>query len=181
MKRAIDFTLALLGLPVLALVTLVIAPMIKCDTGGPVFFVQRRVGSRERLFDCYKFRTMHIDSAEVPTHQSPESSITRVGRFLRSTKIDELPQLINVLVGNMSLVGPRPCLPSQLELIERRRELSVDKVLPGITGLAQVRGIDMSNPSLLARTDAEYLNRQSAMFDLKILYATLVRRAARGL
>ncbi|RVD12515.1 sugar transferase, partial [Mesorhizobium sp. M4B.F.Ca.ET.017.02.2.1] len=111
----------------------------------------------------------------LPTHEAPSQAITAVGKALRRAKIDELPQLWNVLRGEMSLVGPRPCLPTQTELVERRRALGVLSALPGITGLAQIRGIDMSDPRLCAETDAEYLRTASIGLDLKILLGTIYR------
>ena len=111
----------------------------------------------------------------MPTHEAPSASVTPVGKALRRAKIDELPQLWNVLKGEMSLVGPRPCLPTQEELVERRRALGVLSALPGITGLAQIRGIDMSDPKLCAETDAAYLKTASLGLDLKILLGTVYR------
>ena len=181
MKRAIDFTVGLIGLITLALLAPVIAFLIKLDSKGPALFSQVRVGKDERPFRCYKFRTMSVDAPERPTHEVSSVHVTRIGHWLRISKLDELPQLINVLRGELSLVGPRPCLPSQVELIKRRRELGVSKVLPGITGLAQVRGFDMSDPHRLSRTDAEYIERQSTALDLQIMYATIFRRAAKRL
>lgn len=181
MKRAADLALSVSGLVALAVLAPFIALFIKMDSAGPVLLRQRRVGKDEAPFCCYKFRTMLVSTPQVPTHEAPVSNVTRVGKVLRASKLDELPQLINVLQGEMSIVGPRPCLETQLELISRRRDLGVMKVLPGITGLAQVRGIDMSNPARLALVDAEYIQRMSTAFDLKIMYATAIRGAARAL
>jgi lipopolysaccharide/colanic/teichoic acid biosynthesis glycosyltransferase len=124
--------------------------------GSPLFY-QQRVGRHERLFTLLKLRTMSPDTESVGTHEVNPNQVTAWGRLLRKAKIDELPQLWNVLKGEMSLVGPRPCLPSQIELIEARRKLAALTILPGITGLAQIRGIDMSTPDLLAKTDAEMI------------------------
>jgi O-antigen biosynthesis protein WbqP len=118
---------------------------------------------------------MHRDTPTLPTHEAPAGSVTAVGRLLRATKIDELPQLWNVVIGEMSLVGPRPCLPTQAELIERRSQLGVLAALPGITGLAQVKGIDMSDPKLCAEADAAYVRAASIGLDLRILLWTLYR------
>jgi O-antigen biosynthesis protein WbqP len=115
---------------------------------------------------------MYVDTPSVPTHDVKASHVTRVGRFLRRTKLDELPQLWNVLKGEMSFVGPRPCLPSQAELIEERLKRGVLALRPGITGISQIRGIDMSTPALLAESDADYLEKQSLAFDLRILLHT---------
>lgn len=156
MLRLFDLTLAVTGLiltsPLLAILTIVGL----FDTGSPVFR-QARVGRNKEPFTLVKFRTMRPDTAHVATHLADASAVTAFGKFLRRTKLDELPQLWNVLKGEMSLVGPRPCLFSQEELIEAREQLGVFRARPGITGLAQVNEIDMSTPKLLAETDAGML------------------------
>lgn len=175
-KRALDISFALativLGWWLLALVWLV----IRLDSKGPGFLAQSRVGRHGRVFTCYKFRTMLEGTRHVATHEASRGAITKVGAPLRRLKLDELPQVINLLRGEMSLVGPRPCLPSQVELVAARERLGVLSILPGITGWAQVNDIDMSDPERLARTDAEYAVRASLLFDLKILLMTLVGR-----
>lgn len=177
MKRAFDLALTIpLGLIALPLV-LVAAGLIKLSSPGPALFMQQRVGRREKPFRCYKLRTMYRDTASLPTHEVGDAAITPVGRVLRRWKLDELPQIWNVLAGEMSLVGPRPCLPAQHELIARRRALGVHRLRPGITGLAQIRGIDMSNPGRCAETDAEYAARRTLRFDIAILLATVRARA----
>ncbi len=158
MLRLVDFVLAALGLVLGVPVFLLILLVGFFDSGSPLFF-QTRVGRGQRLFTLVKFRTMRVNTASVATHLADVSAITRTGRFLRRTKLDELPQLWNVLTGDMSLVGPRPCLPNQTELIAERSKRRVFEARPGITGLAQVRGIDMSTPELLAETDAQMLQR----------------------
>jgi O-antigen biosynthesis protein WbqP len=155
--------------PVLVLAVLA----IRASSRGPAIFSQTRVGRDGRLFRCHKLRTMYVGTPSLPSHEAPANSVTSVGRVLRKFKLDELPQFWNVLKGEMSLVGPRPCLPTQTELIECRRRLGVLAALPGITGLAQIRGIDMSNPKLLAETDATYLRTASFWLDLRILIGTL--------
>lgn len=140
------------------------------------FFTQIRLGRYEELFRIYKIRTMEPSTQSVATHHVPEFAVTRTGRLLRQLKIDELPQLINVLFGHMSLVGPRPGLPQQTELAEARRLLNVFDVTPGITGLGQIQGIDMSEPERLARIDAEYISSQSIRKDIQILASTFTRR-----
>lgn len=130
------------------------------DTGSPLF-IQNRVGRELRSFSLAKFRTMRPDTASVASHLADASAITKFGSFLRKTKLDELPQLWNVLKGEMSLVGPRPCLFNQEELIEEREKMGVFKVRPGITGLAQINDIDMSTPKLLAETDAKMIAEMS--------------------
>jgi lipopolysaccharide/colanic/teichoic acid biosynthesis glycosyltransferase len=159
--RILDIILSLLGIiissPVLFPVFLI---SIIFQPGSPLFY-QQRVGRHERLFTLLKFRTMRLDTKLAGTHEVHPNQVTAWGRLLRKAKIDELPQLWNVLKGEMSLVGPRPCLPNQIELIEARRKLAVFTIPPGITGLAQIRGIDMSTPDLLAKTDAEMIRTMS--------------------
>lgn len=142
------------------------------DTGSPIFR-QIRVGRHQRPFELIKFRTMKVGTASVASHLVASNNITRFGHFLRKTKLDELPQLWNVLVGDMSLVGPRPCLFNQLELIEARQSRDVFKVLPGITGLAQINEIDMSTPELLADTD----ERMILSFSLKAYFHYIIQTA----
>lgn len=156
MIRALDFICALCGLIVLMPVLLTLCVIGLLDTGSPLF-LQRRVGRHQRPFTLVKMRTMRPHAASVATHLADPNAITPFGRFLRRTKLDELPQLWNVLKGDMSLVGPRPCLFNQEELIRARAERGVFDARPGITGLAQINGIDMSTPELLAETDAKML------------------------
>lgn len=172
-KRAVDVVGAGLGLAALWPVALAVMLVIRLDSKGPAIFTQVRVGRDERPFRCHKLRSMHVSAPERPSHESAASDVTRVGRFLRRSKLDELPQLVNVLKGEMSLVGPRPCLPTQTRLIEARRKLGVNRARPGITGLAQVHGIDMSEPERLARTDAAYLAKTSLLGDLILVLASL--------
>ncbi|MFM5810108.1 sugar transferase [Aeromonas veronii] len=157
MFRLLDFLAALFGLVLLWPVLLIVGFIGLFDTGSPIF-VQERVGRYKKSFRLIKFRTMPVDTQSVASHLASTSSITRFGSFLRKTKIDELPQLINVLKGEMSLVGPRPNLFNQEELIKERDALGVYEVLPGITGLAQVQNIDMSTPELLAKTDRQMID-----------------------
>lgn len=160
MLRIFDFTFALLGLVFGFPVLLVIYVLGLFDTGSPLFW-QERVGRNKKPFNLVKFRTMTVDTASVASHLASAASITRMGSFLRKTKLDELPQLWNVLKGEMSLVGPRPNLFNQDELIAERDALGVYAVRPGITGQAQVNEIDMSTPRLLAQTDARMINEMS--------------------
>ncbi|MEZ9231513.1 sugar transferase [Vibrio amylolyticus] len=157
MIRLLDILAAFLGLLFLwpILITVVIIGLF--DTGSPIF-VQERVGRNKKPFKLIKFRTMSVETKSVASHLANNASITKLGNFLRKTKIDELPQLINVLKGEMSLVGPRPNLFNQDELIKARDALGVYNVLPGITGLAQVQNIDMSTPELLAKTDKQMID-----------------------
>ncbi len=150
--RFLDFLFAFIGLVFAFPILLVITFIGFFDTGSPIF-IQERVGRNKKPFKLIKFRTMSVDTKSVASHLASKASITKLGYFLRRTKIDELPQLINVLKGEMSFVGPRPNLFNQEELINERDNLGVYDVLPGITGLAQVNTIDMSTPKLLAETD----------------------------
>jgi exopolysaccharide biosynthesis polyprenyl glycosylphosphotransferase len=174
-KRLLDLlaagTALLLAAPVMALVALA----VRLDSPGPIFFRQERVGRGGRPFTVWKFRSMRPDAEAEGARWAVtgDPRVTRIGRFIRTTRLDELPQLWNVLVGDMSLVGPRPCMPSQAELVEARRRLGVFAVRPGITGLAQVRGIDMSDANRLAEVDAEYVRSQSLPGDLRLIMATL--------
>lgn len=173
--RALDIILAGVGLLLTAplLVVLLVAGWL--DTGRPIFR-QVRLGRDQKPFVLYKFRTMHPGTGNVPTHLADAAAITRWGRFLRATKLDELPQLFNVLKGEMSLVGPRPCLPTQAELIDARAHRGVFAARPGITGLAQIQGIDMSDPVRLAEVDAEMLADLGAGNYCRYLALTLLGR-----
>ncbi|EGS63005.1 sugar transferase [Vibrio cholerae] len=157
MIRLLDFLAAFFGLLLLWPILLIVTSIGLFDTGSPIF-VQERVGRNKKPFKLVKFRTMSVDTQSVASHLASTSSITKFGAFLRKTKIDELPQLINVLKGEMSLVGPRPNLFNQEELIAERDALGVYDVLPGVTGLAQVQNIDMSTPRLLAQTDKKMID-----------------------
>ena len=157
MIRFIDFLAAFFGLLFLWPILLVVIIIGLFDTGSPIF-VQTRVGKNQKPFKLIKFRTMSVDTKSVASHLAINTSITKLGAFLRKTKIDELPQLINVVKGEMSLVGPRPNLFNQEELIKERDALGVYDVLPGVTGLAQVQNIDMSTPKLLAETDKQMID-----------------------
>ena len=173
MMRVLDVILSLLGLIVTAPLLLVLVLIGLFDTGSPVFR-QVRVGRRQQPFTLWKFRTMRPDTASVATHLADASTITRFGRFLRRSKLDELPQLWNVLKGEMSLVGPRPCLFNQEELVAERAVRGVFDVRPGITGLAQVQGIDMSTPRRLAETDAQMIKTLTLLNYFRYILLTVV-------
>lgn len=179
MKRAVDLCLALLGLPLAAPVMLVCMVAIRLTSPGPVILRQTRIGRHEQPFTCLKLRTMHAQTRDAPSHETPASAVTPIGAWLRRLKLDELPQLFNIIRGEMSFVGPRPCLPTQVELIAARRERGLYALRPGITGVAQVAGIDMSDPERLAEADAAYLQTGSSLLDLKLILATLTG-AGRG-
>ena len=157
MIRLLDIVLSLIALVLLSPLIVLIYLLILYETKSPVY-VQERVGHKKKPFVLFKFRTMKSGTPSVATHLVGEDVLTTTGRLLRKTKFDELPQLVNVLQGEMSLVGPRPCLFNQAELILARDRLGVFDVLPGITGLSQLRRIDMSTPELLARTDAQMID-----------------------
>lgn len=180
LKRAFDFSAALVGLIVVAPLIVWIGFTIRRDSEGPAIFVQDRVGRNGIPFRCYKLRTMYTNTGNVPTHMANSAQVTPLGARLRRTKLDELPQLWNILRGEMSFVGPRPCLPSQTELIEERRKRGVLAVTPGITGIAQVEGIDMSDPPRLAEKDAEYLYTASFITDLGLIWRTLFNKEGQG-
>ena len=175
LKRTLDFSAALLGLIVLSPVVLLIGVIVRLTSSGPAIFRQTRIGLNEQPFICYKFRTMYAGTAQRATHETSDTAITPAGKVLRRYKLDELPQLWNVLRGDMSLVGPRPCLPVQDELISERRRRGVFSVRPGITGLAQVEDIDMSEPERLAERDADYIATQSLTLDLTLIFKTIFR------
>lgn len=156
MIRLLDIFFSALGLTLGAPILLILTLIGWVDTRSPLFF-QQRVGRNQRPFTLVKFRTMHPGTASVATHLANAAAITPFGKFLRRTKLDELPQLWNVLIGDMSLVGPRPNLFNQTELIAERQQRGVYAVRPGITGLAQIQNIDMSTPEKLAQTDAQML------------------------
>lgn len=172
MKRLADLTIAVLGLPVAVPVMLVCMAAIRLTSPGPAIFRQTRVGLNEQPFTCYKLRTMYAETRHAPSHETAASAVTPLGRWLRRTKLDELPQLWNILRGEMSFVGPRPCLPTQAELIAARRSRGLYAILPGITGVSQIAGIDMSDPQRLAASDASYLDTMSFRTDIGIMLRT---------
>ncbi len=172
-----DFAFSLLGLVIGFPVLLVITIVGLFDTGSPVFR-QVRVGRHQKPFTLVKFRTMRMDTASVATHLASSASITRFGHFLRKTKLDELPQLWNVLKGEMSLVGPRPGLFNQEELTEERAKRGVFNARPGITGLAQVNEIDMSTPALLAETDQKMIQSLTVVDYFKYIFMTVAGKGA---
>lgn len=172
MIRLFDFIFSLLGVLFLWPVGLILYIIGLFDTGNPIF-KQQRVGKHKKPFNLYKFRTMHVSTKSVATHLANQSSVTKYGAFLRKTKLDELPQLINVLIGDMSLVGPRPNLFNQEELLLERDKRGVYNYLPGITGLAQINEIDMSTPVKLAEVDAKMLEKITLADYFKFIFATV--------
>ncbi|MBP2075902.1 O-antigen biosynthesis protein WbqP [Oceanobacillus polygoni] len=176
-KRLIDFVLSFLGLVILSPVFLALIVAIKLDSKGPVLFKQKRVGIHKTHFPILKFRTMKIDTPkDTPTHLlgDPEQYITRVGKFLRKTSLDELPQILNIFIGQMSIIGPRPALWNQYDLIKERDKYGANNVKPGLTGWAQINGRDELPIDVKAKLDGEYVNRMSFGFDVKCFIGTLI-------
>lgn len=173
-KRSFDLIVATAGLIVLTPVIALLLVLVRLDSPGPGLFRQTRVGREEEPFTCYKLRTMKTGTAHAATHEVGASAVTRLGRVLRRTKLDELPQLWNIVRGQMSFVGPRPCLPTQHELIEERRKHGVFALRPGITGVAQVAGVDMSDPVRLAALDATYAGSQGLGTDIGLIARTFL-------
>ena len=176
-KRLIDFILALLGLIILSPVFLILVVSIKLDSKGPVFFKQKRFGKNKELFNILKFRTMRIDTPkDTPTHllENPDQWITKVGKFLRKTSLDELPQIINILTGEMSIIGPRPALWNQTDLIDERDKYGANDIPAGLTGWAQINGRDELPIEVKARLDGEYAERISFGMDVKCFFGTIV-------
>lgn len=176
MKRLFDFLMTLIAIILLFPVLLIVALAVKFTSPGPILFKQRRIGKDNVEFEIYKFRTMRIDTPNVPTHllENPEQWITSIGKFLRKTSLDELPQLFNILKGEMSIVGPRPALYNQLDLKEMRTKVGVHKLVPGLTGWAQINGRDEIPLSLKVNLDKEYLERNNFFFDIKIIFMTVL-------
>ncbi len=174
-KRVIDTIISFVGLVILSPVFLILIIAIKADSKGPILFKQKRVGIHKSHFLIYKFRTMRIDTPkDVPTHllENPEQYITKVGKFLRKTSLDELPQIVNILKGDMAIVGPRPALWNQYDLIEERDKYGANDILPGLTGWAQINGRDELEIEEKARLDGEYVNRMGFFFDIKCMVKT---------
>ncbi len=175
LKRALDFLLSLCGLLVLWPLFVLIAIAIKIDDPGPVFFSQKRVGKGKTYFQLYKFRSMKVNTPDVPTHllEHPEQYISKVGGFLRKTSLDELPQLWNILKGDMAVIGPRPALWNQYDLIAERDEYGANDVRPGLTGWAQINGRDELSIEEKSAYDGEYVRSLSFAFDCKCFFGTI--------
>ncbi len=174
-KRILDVVLSGMGLLVLAIPLLVVAIVIKIEDPGPVIFKQKRVGLDKELFELYKFRSMKVATPDIPTHllTNPEQYITKVGKFIRKTSIDELPQLLNIFKGDMSVIGPRPALWNQDDLIAERDKYGANDVLPGLTGWAQINGRDELEIPVKAKLDGEYVEKLSFGFDVKCFFGTV--------
>lgn len=176
-KRGLDFLLSLMGLVLLSPVFLILIIAIKLDSPGPVLFRQKRVGIHKSHFYILKFRTMRIDTPkDMPTHllQNPEQYITKVGKFLRKTSLDELPQIINILKGDMAIVGPRPALWNQYDLIAERDKYGANDVRPGLTGWAQINGRDELEIPVKAKLDGQYIQKMGFVMDLRCFFGTFL-------
>jgi len=176
-KRLIDIILSFLALIILSPVFLILVIAIKVDSKGPVLFKQKRVGINKSHFNILKFRTMRIDTPkDCPTHllENPDQWITKVGKFLRKTSLDELPQIWNIFVGQMSIIGPRPALWNQYDLIEERDKYGANDIRPGLTGWAQINGRDELPIDIKARLDGEYVEKMSFTMDVKCFFGTIV-------
>ncbi|SNS43728.1 O-antigen biosynthesis protein WbqP [Anaerovirgula multivorans] len=175
-KRVLDFVLSLIAILILSPVFLILAVVIKIDSKGPIFFKQKRIGKNKTHFYILKFRTMRTDTPkDMPTHmlQNPEVFITKVGKFLRKTSLDELPQVLNILKGEMSIIGPRPALWNQYDLIKKRDKYGANDIFPGLTGWAQINGRDELPIDVKAKFDGEYVERMSLVFDMKVFLKTV--------
>lgn len=176
-KRVVDIVLSAVGLLVLSPIFLVLIIAIKLDSPGPVFFKQKRVGIHKTHFNILKFRTMRIDTPkDMPTHllSNPDQYITKTGKFLRKTSLDELPQIINILKGEMSIIGPRPALWNQYDLIEERDKYGANDVMPGLTGWAQINGRDELEIPVKAKLDGYYVEHMSLWMDIKCFFGTII-------
>jgi O-antigen biosynthesis protein WbqP len=175
-KRGTDFILSFIGLIVLSPILLIIAIAIKLDSKGPVLFKQKRIGKGKMYFYILKFRTMSVDTPkDMPTHllNDPQASITKTGKFLRKTSLDELPQMINIFKGEMSIIGPRPCLWNQYDLIKERDKYSANDIRPGLTGLAQISGRDELAIDVKASVDGQYINNMGPVMDIRCFFGTI--------
>ncbi|CEP46676.1 sugar transferase [Paraclostridium sordellii] len=177
LKRYIDIILSTLGIIILSPVFLIISIIIKLESEGPIIFKQLRAGKDSKPFYIYKFRSMKADAPNLSTNEFEDVNlfITKIGKFIRRTSIDELPQLINILKGDMSIVGPRPVILDEKELILLRKEYNIDSILPGITGLAQINGRDIIGTEEKVKLDYEYLQNKSLNLDVKIVFITIFK------
>ena len=176
-KRVIDLVLSVLAAVILSPVFLILFIAIKLDTPGPIFFKQKRVGINKTHFNILKFRTMRIDTPkDTPTHllENPDQYITKVGKFLRKTSLDELPQIFNIIKGEMSIIGPRPALWNQYDLIAERDKYNANDVRPGLTGWAQINGRDELPITVKSELDGEYIQKMNFAFDVKCFVGTII-------
>ena len=177
-KRILDLIISIIALILLFPFFIIFAILIKAESKGPIFFKQERIGKEKKHFNIYKFRTMRTDTPkDMPTHRlkNADMYITKVGKFMRKTSIDELPQIINILKGEMSIIGPRPALWNQDDLIEERDKYNANNIRPGLTGWAQVNGRDELEIPVKAKYDGEYVEKSSLCFDVKVFFRTIVK------
>lgn len=175
-KRILDIIFSLLGIILCSWLLLLLAFIIKLTSKGPILFKQKRIGIHKTTFNILKFRTMRIDTPkDMPTHllTNPDQYITKIGKFMRKTSLDELPQLFNILVGEMSIIGPRPALWNQYDLIALRDQYGANEIKPGLTGLAQISGRDELELEVKAKLDGEYVKHISFLFDTKLFFGTI--------
>ena len=176
LKRVLDFFMSLLGIVVLSPIFLILAIIIKLTSPGPILFKQKRVGKNKSHFNILKFRTMRTDTPkDCTTHllSNPDQYITKIGKFMRKTSLDELPQLFNILKGDMAIIGPRPALWNQYDLIEERDKYKANDIKPGLTGWAQINGRDELEIDVKAALDGEYIEKMSFLFDCKCFFGTI--------
>ena len=175
LKRLLDIILSLMGIVVLAIPMLIVAIIIKIDDPGPALFKQKRVGIHKKYFQLYKFRSMKLDTPDIPTHllENPDQYLIGIGGMIRKLSIDELPQLFNILKGDMSIIGPRPALWNQDDLIAERDKYEANDVKPGLTGWAQINGRDELEIPVKAKLDGDYVEKMSFLFDCKCFFGTI--------
>ena len=176
MRRLLDIFFGLLVSLILLPLLIIVAIMIKFDSHGPVFFISERIGIGNKRFKMYKFRTMFTNTEIIETSKikNPNSKITKIGKILRKYSIDEVPQFLNLILGNMTIVGPRPALPQQIKLINNRKKFGIHKIKPGVTGYAQVHGRDLITDSKKLKLEIEYIKNRSFYLDLKIILKTFI-------
>ena len=175
MNRLTNFFLSLIFFLILLPLMLVISVLIKLDSRGPIFFISKRIGQYNQKFDMIKFRTMHINTELIESAKlkNPNSKVTKLGKVIRKLSIDEIPQFYCVIKGQMAIVGPRPALPTQLDLINNRKKYGIDKIMPGITGNAQINGRDLISDQKKLNLEVEYMKKKSFLLDLKIIFQTI--------
>lgn len=175
-KRIFDVTCSLLAIIVFGIPMLIVAIAIKCDSKGPIFFKQKRIGKNKKIFNILKFRSMYVNTdPNIPTHQlgNAKSHITKVGKFIRKTSIDELPQVFNIFIGQMSFVGPRPALWNQDDLVRERDKYHANDIKPGLTGLAQISGRDELEIPQKAKIDGDYVKKRGFFYDFWLIIKTV--------
>ena len=175
MNRLTNFFLSLIFFLISSPLMLIISLLIKLDSRGPVFFISKRIGQNNQKFEMIKFRTMHINTELIESAKlkDPKSKVTKLGKIMRKLSIDEIPQFFCVIKGQMAIVGPRPALPTQLDLINNRKKHGIDKIMPGITGYAQINGRDLISDKEKLNLEIEYMKKKNFLLDLKIIFKTI--------